>query len=218
MLSPSARSLLHYLLLLLVTSPITHAAEKVGDRCGPSIPPPDPNAPSTCFVNSTWSGGMNGQQAQQDSYYNFTEALVNAPSPINPVDCSFVIPALCGLLANPDVKRDVWHWNELGGCRGGMFIPGRPGAAPLVNVDQCQWQIWYPMLQDGANWGIPKQYYGPESYGQINLVYINIKTALGGGTGFPKNDSVQHVFPQTNNGVLFNDGYPAYILEFPSTH
>ena len=159
---------------------------------------------------------MNGDQYPQDSYYNYTISVVNSPDPINPVDCSFVIPALCGLLSDPNVQRDVWHFNELGACRGGMFIPGRPGAAPLVNVDQCQWQIWYPMLLDGANWGTPKQYYGPETYTQVNMVYINLKTGLGSGTGFPQCDTVHHTFPLTKNGVLYNDGYPAYILEFPS--
>lgn len=214
MLSPGDLSFLPFLFFLLLTSSLTRAV----DKCGPTVPPSAPDDPSTCNANSTWSGGMYGQMAQHDSYYNFTESLVNAPSPINPINCAFVIPDLCGRLANPAVARDVWHWSEFGGCRGGMWIPGRFGSAVVPSVDQCQWQIWYPMLEDGANWGVPKQYYGSATYGQVNLVYINIKTALGGGTGFPKNDTVNHVFPMTENGVFYNDGYPAYILEFPSTH
>ena len=74
------------------------------------------------------------------------------------------------------------------------------------------------MLQDAANWGIPKKYYGPTTFGQVNLAFINIVQATGSGTGFPSSDTVKHVFPQEKQGILFNPGYPAYILEYPATN
>ena len=94
-----------------------------------------------------------------------------------------------------------------------MFVPGRPGAAPLADVDKCQWRIFYQMLADTANWGYPKAYYGSTTFGQVNLAFINIRLMQ---AGLPKNDTVQHAFPQTENGLFFDDGYPAYILEYPS--
>lgn len=187
------------------------------DACGPTVNQ-DPNVRDSCnyAVRPNPQGNIPSQQIP--SAYGFVCDLDGSQKPLDPSDCQSVIADLCNRLADTNIQRDIWHWSEKRGCRVGMWLPGQAGSAPLPSIEKCIAQVFEPMVQQCAAWGIPSRHGVTPP---VNRGSVNINATLegnAGGSGYPAIDEPYSEFSKTQTGIPVNVGYPSYIIEAPANY
>lgn len=157
--------------------PVPSATTGPKDPCGPVIQDAlDPTIPDdTCTADIIYSPSPVTYGA---SLYNDGSGLN-----INYDNCDPVVLEVCASITDPRTPVGVWNWTGAGSqCTMGFWLPEYSGAAPRSTTEQCQNQIFRPMLDIGMK-------KGGKAYNQVvvnlRLLPDDLQTGLQVSIGYP---------------------------------